>query len=580
MDKRTIIAIVLSVVIIIAAFAIQALFFPPKPPDGSAQIPSSQVDGAVGETEEEAQRDVKKISPLLGEEREVVARNIPFSTNIFEGSFSTMGGNMTSIKLKNYTEGENAQVEMIISGESGRYPFNIILDEYDTGNDMFSYKKSLLGNEYEFTRLYVYTKNGKEIPFTLKKMFLFKDNEYLIEYRVSIESENREDLPLESYSLTFGPQIGPRFAKLDQRAEFRKYIYYADGKRKDYTKKVKKDRKEIEARSSWHAIEGKYFLAIGISYISDLSSFSSGFDATPIEGLPTADRSSLYFDRSIGKNYTMEDGFKFYIGPKKKDILIRYSDREQNEFNESGLNLEYAVPSDFWGWLSSALKWVLELFYKLIPNWGVAIILLTIFIKILFFPLTRKSFESNKKMQALGPKLEELKKKYEGKSQKLNQEMAALYKREHVSPLGGCLPLLLQMPIFFAMYGLFNNYFELRGAAFITPWIADLSAPETVFTLPFSIPFLGAEFRILPFLMLATTFIQQKISQAPGQSSNKNTKLMMYAMPAFFFFIMYNMPSGLLLYWTMQNFFTFITQYYINHHKGKGKKSRGAGDKK
>jgi YidC/Oxa1 family membrane protein insertase len=167
MDKRTIIAIVLSVVIIIAAFAIQALLFPPGPPDESSQIPASQVDGAVGETEGEAQRDVKKISPLLGEEREVVARNIPFSTNVFEGSFSTRGGNMTSIKLKNYTEGENSQVEMIISGESGRYPFNIILDEYDTGNDMFTYKKSLLGNEYEFALRYVYTKNGKEIPFTL-----------------------------------------------------------------------------------------------------------------------------------------------------------------------------------------------------------------------------------------------------------------------------------------------------------------------------------------------------------------------------------------------------------------------------
>ena len=94
-----------------------------------------------------------------------------------------------------------------------------------------------------------------------------------------------DDLSLESYSLTFGPQIGPRFEKLDQRAEFRRYIYYTDGKRKNYTNKVKKTRKEIEDRSSWHAIEGKYFLAIGISYISDFNLISSGFDATNIEGL-------------------------------------------------------------------------------------------------------------------------------------------------------------------------------------------------------------------------------------------------------------------------------------------------------
>ncbi len=135
--------------------------------------------------------------------------------------------------------------------------------------------------------------------------------------------------------------------------------------------------------------------------------------------------------------------------------------------------------------------------------------------------------------------------------------------------------MLLQLPIVFALYSLFNNYFELRGAAFISPWIADLSAPEKFLTLPFTIPLVGwSEVRLLPFIMLATTFIQQLVTKTPGQSGSQ-TKMLMYALPAFFFFIMYNMPSGLLLYWTMQGLFTFLTQFYINRKRMKKQGATG-----
>ena len=230
--------------------------------------------------------------------------------------------------------------------------------------------------------------------------------------------------------------------------------------------------------------------------------------------------------------------------------------------------MEKAIRYSFWDWLSTVLKWGLQLFYRIIPNWGVAIILLTILIKIVFYPLTKKSFDSTSKMQALGPKIEEVKQKYKDNSQKMNQEVAALYKKEGVNPLGGCLPMLLQMPILLAMFQLFNNFFELRGAPFISPWISDLSSPEKVLTFPFTIPFVGSELRLLPFVMLATTFVQQMITKNPGQTSKQN-KLLMYGMPLFFFFIMYNMPSGLLLYWTMQSFLSFIQQYFTNSRKRK-----------
>jgi YidC/Oxa1 family membrane protein insertase len=159
--------------------------------------------------------------------------------------------------------------------------------------------------------------------------------------------------------------------------------------------------------------------------------------------------------------------------------------------------------------------------------------------------------------------------------------MAAMYKKEGVSPLGGCLPMLLQFPILIAFYSLLNTHFALRGAVFIPGWINDLSVPEAVVTFnPISVPLLGefGAIRALPFIMLVTTFLSSKLMQTPGtDASGRNMKMMTYMMPIMFFFILYNMPSGLLLYWTMQNIFTVAQQWYINHRRQKKNAEIGPG---
>ena len=213
---------------------------------------------------------------------------------------------------------------------------------------------------------------------------------------------------------------------------------------------------------------------------------------------------------------------------------------------------------------------MLDLFHRLIPNYGVAILLLTLLIKLLFWPLTNKSMRSTARMQTLQPKMKELQAKYKENPQKLNAEMAALYKREGVSPLGGCLPLLLQLPIFFALYNLLNSHFELRGASFIAGWINDLSAPEAIATFaPINLLVWKLDaLRVLPFLMLGTTFLQSKVSQSTTPT-DKNMALMTYMMPAVFFFILYNMPSGLVLYWTAQNLLGIVQQLFYNAQRKK-----------
>ncbi|RPJ50551.1 MAG: membrane protein insertase YidC, partial [Methanobacteriota archaeon] len=137
-------------------------------------------------------------------------------------------------------------------------------------------------------------------------------------------------------------------------------------------------------------------------------------------------------------------------------------------------------------------------------------------------------------------------------------EIAELYKREGVSPLGGCLPQLLQLPIMFALYLLFNEYFALKNAVFIHGWINDLSAPESIFTLPFSIPFLGDAVRMLQIIMVATQLFSTMTTQATQSGGDNKMKWLPYIMMGVFFFILYNLPSGLVLYWTVQNILTVL----------------------
>jgi len=255
-------------------------------------------------------------------------------------------------------------------------------------------------------------------------------------------------------------------------------------------------------------------------------------------------------------------------------------ERGDNGFKlrETGL-IEAAATKGFLAPLENGMKWLLMLFHRAIPNYGIAIILLTLLVKILMFPLTKKSSEATLRMQALSPKIKELQEKYKDNKQKLNAEMAEFYKREGYNPLSGCLPMLIQLPIFFAMYNLFNNHFDLRGAMFIPGWIPDLSIPESIYDFPnnFALPFLGwTALRALPFIYVGSQLLYGVVVQTPDQKGNAQMKLMLYAMPIVFFFILYDVPSGLLLYWIMSNILTMVQQVGINKYMARKKAAMAA----
>jgi YidC/Oxa1 family membrane protein insertase len=241
--------------------------------------------------------------------------------------------------------------------------------------------------------------------------------------------------------------------------------------------------------------------------------------------------------------------------------------------------LEYSVLSDYnnnlddlvmnHGWyektfrpISLLLLRVLKFFHLFIPNYGIVIILFSVLIKILVYPLTKKSYKSMKEMSRVQPLLAELKEKYKSDPQRMNKETMKLYKEHGINPMGGCLPMLLQLPLLGALFIIFRSTIQLRGASFIPGWIDDLSSADTIFTLPFSLPMYGDTFNILPILMAVTMIFQSKMTmQDPKQ------KAMVYLMPVFMLLIFNQFPSGLNLYYTMFNLLTIIQQKFIDTDK-------------
>jgi YidC/Oxa1 family membrane protein insertase len=596
MDKKTLLAVVFSVVIIVGGMLLQSVFFPAKKPAVAAteqpagQQPSTQqaqgqqpaqaqamtAPAATGQTG--AQGPTGGVSPVPADASQgtipspgqVVVRE----TDLYRLSFGSDGGTLTSVQLKKFKNVDGSLVDMVLLPKNGKgtdLPFGLSFGDYKATQirEPFALRESADGGQsiFEFSKAY-FSPTG--VPFTLRKAYVFFRDEYLFELRITIENSVNDVPALDfggtSYTLSLGPQIGPPYKKLDGRNEIRGFAYWADAKRQD-PRVGMGTLKELDKRVTWAGIVGKYFAAIAVP---DATQYRMVFDSRKlVDGF---DRSAISFQRPVLKSAKSTDTFRFYMGPMKKDILARYNNAEKNRYAISDLHVDGVVTSSILiGWLAWLLQKVMEFFYLLIPNYGVAIILLTLFTKIIFLPMTFKSSESTAKMAALNPKMAEIRARLKGKPEKMNQEIAELYKREKVSPLSGCLPLLLQLPIFFALYNLLNSHFELRGALFIPGWIPDLSAPESVLDFGFTIPLVNwTSLRLLPLIMLGTQLLSSKFTQPAGagqQQSAGQMKLMTYAMPIVFLFILYDMPSGLVLYWTIQNILSIAQQLYINHRK-------------
>ncbi len=584
MEKNTLIAVVLSVVVITIGFMLQNTFFPSEkvktPVPVVQQKENTEPAAKTAVTSQTAQQNTGisttavpaagqgAFVPYDGDKQPPLTGSPTIETKHLLVTFSARGGTVSSIKLKDHLD-RGLPLEMVQKGTSGINTFELSFGgpEAKPVNDLMYYSKPDK-NSIIFYRNFKVKGDTSGAYFTLKKTYTFNPDDYLMELKVTIDNSVNAYPPLNfngySYTLMYGPQIGPYTEKLNGRYDYRRYYTYSNGKRINNKLKANTE-KSIKGNISWAALVGKYFTIIGVP---DATNYKVTFSNKPVKGEKIV--SELFLSRPLIKSSKNEDTFEFYVGPKLKKELVKYDKADKNGFHVQDLNLEAVVDSSsILGWLEWILLQILQFSYKIIPNYGIAIIILTIIIKTLLFPFTHKSFESTSRMQALTPKINELKAKYKDNPTKMNQEMQLLYKKEGVNPLGGCLPMLLQMPIFFALYGLLNKYFELRGAVFIPGWITDLSSPESIFNFaPFQLPILGwSNIRLLPILFTLTMVLSNKMMQNPSTTDaagGNNMKMMTTLMPLLFFFIMYQSPSGLLLYWTLTNIITVLQQKYIS----------------
>jgi YidC/Oxa1 family membrane protein insertase len=233
-------------------------------------------------------------------------------------------------------------------------------------------------------------------------------------------------------------------------------------------------------------------------------------------------------------------------GYRQFDYLLFFGPKDHELLKVADHRLDEAVHFGFFDLLAKPLLYVLVFFYGFLKNYGLAIILLTVIIKLLFWPLTHKSFASMKAMQKLQPEMQKLRDKFKNDKERLNRELMELYKTHRVNPLGGCLPMLVQIPVFFALYKVLLDSIALRQAPFML-WLTDLSAKDPYY--------------ITPLLMGASMFVQQKMT--PTTADPMQAKIFMF-MPVIFTFLFLNFPSGLVIYWLVNNLLTIAQQYYIN----------------
>lgn len=579
MQKNTVWAIVLSTIVLVVFGVLQIFVFPPKKVDTN----TASTQTVEKKVENKADSSSVKLSDVAVTEADSNAESIPepaeeqfvIETNKIKATFTNKGGDIIGYELverrednpekyKNFDRDTGKGVEMVNNVTAANRAFAISLGSVDSSiiDKVFTAKKiddKTIGFFREFS---MKNPDGTVGKFTLVKTYSFKDDEYLFKLDVAIEGgENFMGLDQNgaAYSLRSTPQIGPKFNPED-RYDIREFIAYDAEKDKSFTPKANNSKKW-----SWVGLAGKYFEAF-IDPFDSVETLNEMKLVMPAKN-SSSTNSQFILSRTSVKSQSTRDSYYIYMGPRNEAELKKYVSAENNAWGIANARYTESLPtSGILNWIEAILKFIMELIYKLIPNWGVSIIIMTVLLKLALFPLTKKSLEGTQKMQAYQPRIKEIQEKYKGDPQRTNQETMKLYKEIGYNPMAGCLPLIIQFVILWSMYHLFNNYFEFRGASFIDSWINDLSSTDTVYTFGFKIPFLGNELHVLPIIYLVSQLLYGKITQNGGTASGSgmNMKMMMYAMPIVFFFVFYSAPSGLLLYWTVSNIFQLGQQLFVN----------------
>jgi YidC/Oxa1 family membrane protein insertase len=474
------------------------------------------------------------------------ARTITVDTPLYIMTLSEKGAAVVSMVLKSYREtiepdsplkeiinkdAKGGSLFVDLSGQAGAELDNALFN-VDVKEDRVTITQASSQIRFQYK-----TSNG----LLVEKTFEFSADSYLIGFKATLFNHGQS-----AYQGILGIGLKNTMDEDAGRIAFEGPSGLIDGHLQQIDIDDIEEKSRYNGKIGWVALEDRYFMAGLIPSGDFQGQMSLGFTDGTIKNILVKEIGALNPQQAA----TIETDL--FIGPKSLSLL-RSMDND----------LDKAVNFGWFDFLAKPCLWFMNFIYDYIPNYGIAIIILTIVTRAVFWPLAKKSYKSMGEMRKIQPLVQELREKYKDDKQRMNQEMMTLYKTYKINPMGGCLPMLIQMPVFFALYRMLFSAIELRHAPFFG-WINDLSAPDRLFSFDVKIPFMEAPYGIpvLTLIMGASMLLQQKMTPSPGDPAQAK---MMMLMPVIFTFIFINFSSGLVLYWLVSNIFSMAQQYYTQN---------------
>jgi YidC/Oxa1 family membrane protein insertase len=577
MDRRTMLAFVLSFIVLVGFATLTSRLSGPRPEARPATSPAATAptDTARATAGVPASPAVAASAPAAPGSAPVAGDPLRFApavgtplhvvTDLYELTIDPLGARLTSWRSLRFKSPEGGPVELIPAeapapgpGQGDAAVFEratLDLSAAPYRSDAGPELRLAAGDPPRNVTFTTRTEGGIEI----RKTYTFQPGRY--DFAVDLDvldggpARALVGEPVRArFAWTAGIASTERNRKLENLA-FRAFVMVGEEMqfkaRRSLGKDAEKAKATFEGSIRFAGLQNKYFLIAG--FVADGRERPVAGMAH-LDGAPERGQQTWWVERPVALRPGAAGArLSFYLGPAQYDLLKSYK-----------VGLEKSVDL---GWkifhpLAALILGFMNWLYRWLPNYGLIIILLSVLTKVAFYPLTVSSTRSMKRMQEVQPKMKALQEKYKGNQEKLSQEMMKLYKEEKINPMGGCLPMLLQMPVFVALYQVLRGDIALRQAPFVA-WIGDLGQPDALFHLPFGLPVFGNEFNLLPLLMAASTYWQVKITPsapAGGASMAMMNKLMPVMMLIFF----YSFPSGLVLYWLVNNLLTIYQTWRIH----------------
>ncbi len=563
-NSRLVLFLILSMLILgLSQFLLPT---PPVPVDNGANAVSQTTSGPHAAAPQTGAPETLQASPSAHAKKtaKVPAQSVTIETDDYVAVFSNQGAVLTSFQLKKFSNRESKNlVELVNADPKHPQPFSLSYDPIpDLNSRVFevegaSQKLSKAGDKAGLTFRYV-DESGR----VLQKEFGFQNGSYLVDFNVTVGQTGGGSTPASSLAVGWADTLGQEeYTGTSSRAGGYRVATLSGGNVDSQTAKKNQEATEIPSPVSWTSLENQFFAAILIPDATTGAASAKVLRDTNAYKPATADnpkavedpanfapRPELVFaGQALKGGESFKRGMKVFVGPQEYKLL-------------QSLGAEKVMDLGTFGFISVYMMDLLRWFFAWIHNWGLAVILLSIAVKLVLWLPTHNSYKNmyltQQKMREVQPKMDALKRKYPNDPTKQREEQAKLFQEAGINPLGGCLPMFLQLPVFWALYAALNHSIELRGASFL--WLKDLTLLDPIY--------------VLPLLMGGTMILQQKVSGQMATQTTGQQKMMMWMMPVVLTFISTKWPAGLLLYWVVTNVLSMIQQKVVNREIQHAKK--------